>query len=120
MPRTAWGCAPTHEMSCNLLSLVSTEFAFVFQVLEGERRGPSRSGSLAGHQSARNCVSSMGRETLHAHCALLEVRLTGNRIVGSQRNQVRIPFGKMKRHEDLAGSDDAGNSQFNILYATAA
>ena len=60
-----------------------------------------------------------GLELLHANGTLLEVRLSRNRIEGSQGYQVGVGFRKMKGHEDLPGGDNPRNTQLHILYRTA-
>ena len=59
-------------------------------------------------------------ERSHADGALFEVGFARDGVEGAERDEVGVGLGEVEGHEDLAGSDDAGDAQFEVGDAAAA
>src|ERR1035437_1770332 len=67
----------------------------------------------------RECLLRIPVELLNANGALLEVWLARYWVEGSERDEIGVGFVEMKGHKNLAGSNDAGYAELNILYRAA-
>ncbi len=50
-----------------------------------------------------------------AYRALLEVGFAGDRIEGTEGYEIGVGLGEVEGHEDLAGSDDSGDAEFEVF-----
>jgi hypothetical protein len=82
--------------------------------------GFEKLGARCGVAAGRNLlggrveVAIAGGGALDADGALFEVGLARDGVEGAERDVVGVGFGEVEGHEDLAGSHDGGDAEFDI------